>query len=52
MIRFSIAEQEQDLGKQDDKKKKGTVWAKFRTARTSRPTDGRGMFIATKEAHS
>ena len=32
--------------------KKGTVWAKFRTARTSRPTDGRGMFIAIKEAHS
>lgn len=32
--------------------KKGTVWAKFRTARTSRPTDGRGIFIAIKEAHS
>jgi hypothetical protein len=32
--------------------KKGTVWAKFRTARTSRPTDGRGMIIAIKEAHS
>ena len=34
------------------RRKAGAVWAKFRTARTSTPTDGRGVFIAIKEAHS
>jgi len=31
--------------------KSGTVYSKFQSARTDRPLDGRGMYIATKEAH-